>query len=83
MHELAHAHGVTYKDYSRGEAEVIAETAATIVCGSIGLDTSGESIPYIAGWGEDGDLEAIRKHAETVDAIARSIETACGLGREQ
>jgi antirestriction protein ArdC len=77
VHELAHAHGVTYKDYSRGEAEVIVETAATIVCGSLGLDTSGESIPYIAGWGEDGDLEAIRKHAETVDTIARSIETAC------
>jgi antirestriction protein ArdC len=82
VHELAHAHGVTYKDYSRGEAEVIVETAATIVCGSLGLDTSGESIPYIAGWGEDGDLDAIRKHAETVDAIARSIETACGLGRK-
>ncbi len=80
VHELAHAHGVTYTDYSRGEAEVIVETAATIVCGSLGLDTSGESIPYIAGWGEDGDLEAIRKHAETVDRIARSLETACGLG---
>ncbi len=79
VHELAHAHGITYKDYSRGEAEVIVETAATIVCGSLGLDTSGESIPYIAGWGEDGDLEAIKRHAETVDAIARTIETACGL----
>ena len=77
IHELAHAHGVTYKDYSRGEAEVIVETAATIVCGSLGLDTSGESIPYIACWGEDGDLNAIRKHAETVDVIARQIESAC------
>ncbi len=79
VHELADAHGVTYADYSRGEAEVIAETAATIVCNGLGLDTSGESVPYIAGWGEDGDLEAIRKHAETVDEIARSIEAACGL----
>jgi antirestriction protein ArdC len=77
VHELAHAHGVTYKEYSRGEAEVIVETAATIVCGSLGLDTSGESIPYIAGWGESGDLGAIRKHASTVDEIARSIEHAC------
>jgi antirestriction protein ArdC len=81
VHELAHAHGVTYRDYSRGEAEVIVETTATIVCGALGLDTSGESVPYIAGWGEDGDLDAIRKHAQTVDEIARSIETACGLGR--
>jgi antirestriction protein ArdC len=79
IHELAHAHGVTYKDYSRGEAEVIVETAAVIVCGSLGLDTSGESIPYIASWGEDGDLDAIRKHAQTVDEIARKLEQACGL----
>jgi len=79
VHELAHAHGVDYKDYSREAAEVVVETAAVIVCGALGLDTSGESIPYIAGWGEAGDLEAIRKHAETVDEIARSIEQACGL----
>lgn len=79
VHELAHAHGVTYADYSRGEAEVIAETAATTVCSRLGLDTSGESVPYIAGWGESGDLAAIRKHAEIVDEIARSIEAACGL----
>ena len=77
VHELAHAHGVTYRDYSREQAEVIVETAAVIVCGSLGLDTSGESIPYIAQWGEDGDLDAIRKHAETVDGIARAIEQAC------
>jgi antirestriction protein ArdC len=82
VHELAHAHGVTYKEYSRGEAEVIVETAATIVCGALGLDTRGESIPYIAGWGEDGDLEAIRRHAGTVDSIARAIEQACGLDGE-
>jgi antirestriction protein ArdC len=79
VHELAHAHGVTYKDYSRAEAEVIVETAAVIVCGSIGLDTSGESIPYLAGWGESDDLEAIRKHAELVDTLARTLEQACGL----
>jgi hypothetical protein len=43
------------------------------------LDTTGESIPYIAEWGENGDLDAIRQHAETVDTIARSIEQACSL----
>jgi antirestriction protein ArdC len=81
VHELAHAHGVGYKDYGRGDAEVIVETAAVIVCGALGLDTSGESIPYIAGWGEANDLDAIRKYAETVDHIAAEIERACGLKR--
>jgi len=79
VHELAHAHGISYKDYGREDAEVVVETAAVIVCGALGLDTSGESIPYIAEWGERGDLEAIRKHAETVDEIARKLEQACGL----
>ena len=79
VHELAHAHGISYKDYGREDAEVVVETAAVIVCGALGLDTSGESIPYIAEWGERSDLEAIRKHAETVDEIARKLEQACGL----
>jgi antirestriction protein ArdC len=78
VHELAHAHGVGYADYGREDAEVIVETAAVIVCGALGLDTSGESIPYIAGWGEANDLEAIGKHAATVDEIASAIEAACG-----
>jgi hypothetical protein len=46
------------------------------VLGSVGLDVGGESIPYIAGWGEDGALDAIREYAQTVDAIARRIEDA-------
>ena len=31
---------------------------------------------HIAGWGEDGALDAIREYAETIDAIARQIEDA-------
>lgn len=33
-------------------------------------------MPYVAGWGEDGALDATRQYAETIDAIARRIETA-------
>jgi antirestriction protein ArdC len=76
VHELSHALGVGYAEYGREVAEVIVETATVIVCGSIGLDTSGESIPYIAGWGEQ-DLDAIKRHAAKVDEIARTLETVC------
>jgi antirestriction protein ArdC len=79
VHELAHAHGVGYADYGREDAEVVVETAAFVVCGALGLDTSGESVPYVAGWAEDGDLDAIRRHAETVDRIAGELEQACEL----
>jgi antirestriction protein ArdC len=76
VHELAHALGVGYAEYGREVAEVIVETATVIVCGSVGLDTSGESIPYITGWAEQ-DLDAIRRHAAKVDEIARALETVC------
>lgn len=47
-----------------------------IVCSSVALDVGGESIPYIAGWGEDGELDAIRQYAATIDTIARTLEDA-------
>jgi hypothetical protein len=76
VHEIAHALGVGYKDYGRQQAEVLVDTVTHIVCGSVGLDISSSSVPYVAGWGEDGALEAIRAYAETIDTIARRIEEA-------
>ena len=76
VHELAHALGIGYEHYGRRRAEVLVDCASYIVCGSVGLDIGGETIPYIAGWGEDGALDAIREYAETIDTIARRIEDA-------
>jgi hypothetical protein len=76
VHELAHALGVGYGEYGRRRAEVLVDTITYVVCGSVGLDVSGDSVPYIAGWGEDGSLDAVRVYAETIDAIARRIEGA-------
>jgi hypothetical protein len=76
IHEIAHALGVTYKDYGRAEAEVIVETTTWIVCEGLGLDTGGESIPYVAGWGEQDEAEAIVKFGAVVDKVARQIENA-------
>jgi hypothetical protein len=74
VHEIAHALGVGYTDYGRRRAEVLVDTVTFIVCGAVGLDTSGSSVPYVAGWGESGELDAIRGYAETIDEIARRIE---------
>jgi hypothetical protein len=78
VHEIAHALGVGYAEYGRSRAEVMVDTATFIVCGSLGLDTSASSVPYVAGWGESGGLEAIRAYAQRIDEIARRIETAIG-----
>lgn len=74
VHELAHALGASYAEFGRAQAEVIVDTAAYVVCASAGLDTGGESVPYIAGWGEEEAIEAVTKAAETIDAIATRIE---------
>jgi antirestriction protein ArdC len=82
IHELAHALGVGYDEYSREAAEVIVESAATIACASAGLDTSGESVPYIAGWG-DGTTETLREYAAKVDELASELERACGIDEDE
>jgi hypothetical protein len=80
VHELAHAHGLDYQQYGREHCEVLVDCVTYCVLGSLGLDISGETIPYIAGWGEDGALDAIREYAQTIDAIARHIENALQSG---
>ena len=55
---------------------MLVDCVTYVVCSSAGLDVGGESIPYIAGWGDDGALNAIREYAETIDIIARRIEDA-------
>jgi hypothetical protein len=75
VHELAHAHGLGY-ELGRERCEVLVDCVTHIVCSSLALDVGGESIPYIASWGEDGGLDAIREYAATIDTIARRIEDA-------
>jgi len=76
VHELAHAHGIDYTAYSRAEAELIVESVACIVCGSVGLETSSESVPYLAAWNPDQAAERIELLAGKIDEIARAIEHA-------
>lgn len=74
VHELAHALG--HEDLGRERAEVLVDCVTYVVCAGVGLDVSGESVPYVAGWGEDGALDAIQAYAATVDEVARRIEDA-------
>ncbi len=76
IHETAHALGVDYQRYSRAQAEVIVDTVTLLAASSVGLRVDGETIPYVAGWGETGALEAVTEFAETIDTIARQVERA-------
>ena len=55
---------------------MLVDTVTYIVCSSVGLDTSGSTVPYVAGWGENGELDSIRTYAETIAKLARRIEDA-------
>jgi len=76
VHEIAHALGISYKDYGRSEAETIVEAVTYVVLAGQGLDVDTSSVPYIAGWsGEDGH-DKLAKFAQTIDTVARQIEAA-------
>ena len=47
-----------------------------IVCAGAGLDVSGESVPYVAGWGQEDAVAAVHRFAGTIDTVARRIEHA-------
>ena len=82
IHELAHAHGIDYERFSRAEAELIVESVACVVCAGAGLDTAGESVPYLAGWNPEQAVERIQLLTGTIDEIARRIEHALDPGEQ-
>jgi hypothetical protein len=82
-HEIAHGHGLGYAELGRERCEVLVDCVTYCVLGAVSLDVSGESIPYVAGWGEDGALDAIREYALTIDTIARRIEDALDVRSER
>ena len=53
---------------------MIVDTVTYVASASVGLAVGGESIPYVAGWGEHGALEAVTEFAATIDSLARQIE---------
>ncbi len=78
IHELAHA--LVRRDrreedpkLTYGEEEIVVECVAHTVCGAVGLDTSGWSVPYMASWGEGGE---IARYAELIDRLATRLEDA-------
>jgi hypothetical protein len=46
------------------------------VLGGLGLDVFGETVPYVAGWGENGALDAVTQFAQLIDDLARCVEAA-------
>ena len=87
LHELAHALVRAEPDEADGELtyaeeELVVESVAFTVCGSLGFDTAGYSIPYLAAWAERAELETIDRAAQLIDRLARRIEDAVASNTE-
>jgi antirestriction protein ArdC len=81
IHELSHAllraePGENDPELSYAEEELVVESIAYTVCGSVGLDVSGYAIPYLASWSESASLETVEACAGLIDRYARRIEDA-------
>ncbi len=71
IHEYAHhVHHTSYKENeSYAVSEVIAESAAYIVCRFLGIDTSDYSAPYIESWKDkSADIEAVGVKVQKVSS---------------
>jgi hypothetical protein len=79
IHELAHAlvavdDQAPQLDYAEGE--LIAESVAWTCCQTVGLDTSANSIPYLASWAEQASLDVLERAAALTGRLADRIEHA-------
>jgi hypothetical protein len=78
LHELAHAlvrrgREEGDPDLTYTEEEIVVECVAFTVCSTAGFDTSGFSVPYVASWGEGGEIE---RYAALIDRLASRLEDA-------
>ena len=81
IHELAHAllRAEPCDDDPALEPaaeELVVESVAYTVCGALGLDSAGYSIPYLASWAGEGDIDILERTAALIDRLARRIEDA-------
>jgi hypothetical protein len=76
LHELAHAKGITSRDsdLTYAEAEVAVECVSFMIAATAGLDTSGEAIPYMAGWGGEDARSKVQALAKLIDQTAKDLE---------
>jgi antirestriction protein ArdC len=88
IHELAHhlirvePRKEDFKLAYRAE-EVVVESVAYSVCAGLGLDTSGDSVPYLVGWGGEEAADQVERYAELIDRLAKRLEDALADGAKE
>jgi antirestriction protein ArdC len=78
IHELSHALVGLEPDakLTYAQEEIVVESVAWSCCQTVGLDTSTNSIPYLASWAEQASLEVLEQTAAITGHLAQRIEDA-------
>jgi hypothetical protein len=78
LHEWSHSLGVkTIEEAAnrhRGMEEIVAETTAFVLAGSLGLDTSEYSKGYVGGWAQ-GDQKVVAQATNAIGSRVHAIIT--------
>jgi hypothetical protein len=87
IHELAHAlvrltRTETDQELDYAQEELAVESVAFCCCQTVGLDTSANSIPYLASWAESASLDVLEQTAALTGRLADRIEHAL-LGTDE
>jgi antirestriction protein ArdC len=88
VHELAHLlircdRRLDDPKLTYAAEEVVVECVSYSVCAGLGLDTSGDSVPYLTGWGGEQAGDQIDAHAALIDRLAKRIEDALPTNHEK
>lgn len=79
IHELAHALVAEHPDAPKlgyAQGELIAESIAFCCAQTVGLDTSTNSIPYLASWAQNTSLAVLEQTAAMTGRLSDRIEAA-------
>lgn len=80
-HELAHAlvrldHRDEDPALDYAQEELVAESVAYTCVGTLQISTKDYSIPYLASWAQDAELDVLEQAAKLTDRLATRIESA-------
>jgi N-terminal domain of anti-restriction factor ArdC len=79
IHELAHALVGIDQDapeLTYAQEELVVESVAFTCCKTLALDSSANSIPYLASWAESASLDVLEHTAGLIGRLADRIEAA-------
>lgn len=72
-HSILHREGSPYENIDRDTKEIQAESVAYVVCNALGINTSGYSFEYVAGWSNGKGITELQSNFEIIKNTANDM----------